>query len=122
MKSRAIVRSSRRVVDMKSRKWWYSIVKTVAGRSLRGQIPNNSDIGKVINRAVRTAYRATESLTDGKERIYAINATIKAQNKSVGGVAMDCHICERVIVKWTSEFVYMVAAEMGIYQPPQNGD
>lgn len=104
---------------MKSRKWWYPIVKTIAGRSLRGQIPNNSEIGKIINRATKTAYRATESLTDGKERIYAINATIKEQKKSVGGVALDCHACERGIVRWTSEFVYMVAAEMGIYHPPQ---
>lgn len=107
---------------MKSRKWWYSTIKTVAGRSLRGQIRNNSDIGKIINRAVKTAYRATESLTDGKERIYTINTTIKEQKKSVGGVALDCHVSERVIVKWTSEFVYMVAAEMGIYHPPQKGD
>lgn len=102
--------------------FWYGMVKDLAGRSLRGQIPNNSEIGKIINRATKTAYRATESLTDGKERIYVINATIKAQKKSVSGVAMDCHTCERVIVRWTSEFVYMVAAEMGIYQAPQQGD
>lgn len=75
---------------------------------------------QLINRATKTAYSRTESLTDGAERIRTINATVKSHKKSVGGVALDCHTCDRVIVKWTSEFVYMVAAEMGIYQPPQD--
>lgn len=104
----------------KPRFFWYGMVKDLAGRSLRGQIRNDSEIGKLINRATETAYSRTESLADGRERIHAINATVKSRKKSVGGVAMDCHTCERVIVKWTSEFVYMVAAEMGIYQPPQD--
>lgn len=106
----------------RTRYWWYTIVKTVAGRSLRGQISNNSDMGKIINRAVKAAYRRTGSLTDGAERVYAINSIVKERKKNAGGVALDCYICERTVNKWISEFVHLVAAEMGIYHPPQKDD
>lgn len=106
----------------KPRFFWYGMVKDLAGRSLRGQISDNSDMGKIINRAVKAAYRRTRSLTDGAERVYAINSIIKERKKNAGGVALDCYICERTVNKWISEFVHLVAAEMGIYHPPQKGD
>lgn len=100
----------------KPRYWWYYTVKQIATRSLRGQIAAESMAGCFINSCVKSAYERTRKRKDGKSRCQAVDQLLtKGGYKSVGGVAMQLHVAERVVVRYISDFVYDVAEEMGFY-------
>lgn len=98
----------------KPKYWWYFTIKEVAGASLRGQISDIIPVGKIINQATKTAYKAAESLRDGQLRQKAIIRLLKERNKTTGGVALELNCSERQVVYWISDYVHAVAAEMGI--------
>lgn len=105
----------------KPRYWWYYNIKQIASRSLMGQIASESMAGCFINSCVKSAYERTRKRKDGKRRCQAVDMLLKQSCYSIGGVAMQLHVAERVVVRYISEFVYDVAEEMGFYHG-NNGD
>lgn len=104
----------------KPRFFWYHVVKQVAKWSLRGMLPDDCWLLIFINSCVKTAYERTRKRKDGKLRCQAVDQLLtKGGYKSVGGVAMQLHVAERVVVRYISDFVYDVAEEMGFYHGGQ---
>lgn len=97
----------------KIRKKWYFTVKNLIADVMNGDISEKTGSGKIIIGSVNTVVRRTAERPDGSVRLLVVDETIKRRNRYVAGVAIKFFVSERNVNRYTSEFVYEVAAEMG---------
>lgn len=97
----------------KVHKKWYFTVKNLISDVLNGEISKEAENGKIICGCVTAVVKKTAARQDGSIRLLVVDETIKRRNKYVAGVAMKLYVSERNVNRYTSDFVYAVAEEMG---------
>lgn len=97
----------------KIRKKWYFTVKNLIADVMNGDISEKTESGKIIIGSVNTVVRKTAERPDGSVRLLVVGETIKRRNRYVAGVAIKFFVSERNVNRYTSEFVYAVAEELG---------
>lgn len=95
---------------------WYYTAKNIAADVLRGRITDATKAGAYVCDCVKKVMQQTEQQANGKLRIAVIDETIRKNTRYVAGVAMKLYVSERMVVQYTNDFVYAVAAELGFWE------
>lgn len=94
------------------RYYWFGIVKTIIYQYPE-RINRSTPKGEEAYRCIRTALAKTENSEDGAERLKLIEMVFFKRTHKVFGAAREIHISESTAKRWISDFVYIVAREMG---------
>lgn len=94
---------------------YYFIVKALARQSLRHDIDGGSFAGIFVNCCVSKALDRAAAMPDGETRRAVIEESIRIGRRNVGGIALKLHVSESTVVRCTSDFVYDVAQELGLW-------
>ena len=95
---------------------FYYTAKCLAADVLQGRIAEDSTTGVYIRTCVQAVLDRTAAMDNGKIRLQCIDESIRKRNRYTGGIALKLNICERNVVKYTSDFIYAVAAELGFWK------
>ena len=73
----------------------------------------NTKKGEEAREAITKVIADTVTEKDGTDQIRAINSIYFEDRKTPDGVASDLYVSKRTIEKWTHNFIYNVARELG---------
>jgi DNA-binding NarL/FixJ family response regulator len=99
----------------KPKREYYFVVKAIARQAMRRHIDGESFAGAFVNDCVRKALQRAQEQPDGETRLAVIEESIRIGRRNVGGIAMKLHVSESTVVRCTSEFIYDVARELGLW-------
>lgn len=94
--------------------WWYPHIIAMIRK-----YPNdlgNTRKAKEAKEAITNTIEETLQDHEGIERMTAINEIYFLERKNADGVANELYVSRRKVEKWTHDFVYGVAKELGYYE------
>lgn len=94
--------------------WWYPHIIAMIREFPNGL--GNTEKAEEANEAISTVISRTLDEDDGIERVRAINEIYFQDKKNADGVASELYVSRRKVEKWTHDFVYEVAEELGYYE------
>ena len=101
--------------------WWGYIQAILRKYRVMRNEPDLQGIDAREVEAVRVAIEKTKTLVpDGDHRIMMIDAIYWRRTLTMDGAALEQNISYRTARRWHSEFVKLVAYEMGLADTPPN--
>ncbi len=94
------------------RYYWNNIVKKMITRYPVLRNESSIQAGLYIW-AIESALKETEQLTNGQQRIKAIEDVYFKKTKTCEGVALELNFSNRTVQYWLNDFVNLVGAKAG---------